>query len=304
MTDLAARGLLHPRHWPLWAGFGLLRLLILLPFPLLLRFGALCGRLALPLARERAAIARRNLELCFPERDAAARERLLRDHFASLGMAIMEFGLAWWGSDRRLAGLREIRGLENLEAAAQAGHGVLMLSAHATCLELGGRLLAPVFSFVAMYRPSSNPVVRYLMERARARNCRAIIPRDEVKRVIRHLRKGDVIWYAPDQNTGRRKAVFVDFFGHKAATTPATSRLAAMTGARVVPFKVARKADRSGYLLTLEPPLEDFPTADLEADTQRANAIIERWVREYPEQYLWIHRRFRTRPSKSDPQVY
>jgi len=304
VTERASLGLLHPRHWPAWVAFGLLRLVILLPYPVLVRLGAGLGRLAVPLARGRAAIARRNLELCLADLDTAAREQLLREHFASLGIALMEFGLAWWGSDRQLAGLAEIQGLENLEAAAQAGKGVLMLSHHVTCLELGGRLLARHFPFAAMYRPAKNPVVCHLMEKGRERACSEIIPRDEVKRVIRSLRRGNAVWYAPDQNISRGRGVFVDFFGHKAATTPASSRLAAMTGAKVVPFKVARKVDRSGYLLTLEPALEGFPTDDLEADTRRINEIIERWVREYPEQYLWIHQRFRTRPSKSDPPFY
>jgi KDO2-lipid IV(A) lauroyltransferase len=155
-----------------------------------------------------------------------------------------------------------------------------------------------------MYRPAKNPVVCQLMEKGRKRRCREVIPRDDVKRVVRSLRAGNAVWYAPDQNVGRGRAVFVDFFGHKAATTPASSRLAAMTGAKVVPFKVVRKADGSGYLLTLEPALEGFPTDDQEADTRRINALIERWVREYPEQYLWIHQRFRTRPNKSDPSFY
>ncbi|MCG6966789.1 MAG: LpxL/LpxP family Kdo(2)-lipid IV(A) lauroyl/palmitoleoyl acyltransferase [Chromatiaceae bacterium] len=296
--------LIRPRTWPLWLAFGVLRVVIVLPFPLLVSLGRAMGRLLLPLARGRAAIARRNIELCFPELDGVAREQLLRDHFAALGISLMEFGLAWWASDRRLAGLGEVVGLENLESAARAGKGVLMLSAHFTCLELCGRLLTRHFAFVAMYRPSDNPVVEYLMARARARATTGIIPRDDVKAVIRSLRRGNTVWYAPDQNTGRRKAVFVDFFGHKVATTPATSRLAGMTGARVVPFKVARKRDGSGYLLTLEAPLEDFPSGDQLADTQRTNDVIERWVREYPEQYLWIHRRFRTRPDRSDPKIY
>jgi len=304
VTERQPLSLFHPRYWPAWVGFGLLRIVILLPYPLLVRLGGTLGRLAMPLARSRAAIARRNLELCFPELDGAARDRLLRDHFAALGTAFFEIGLAWWGSDRQLAGLAEIQGLENLEAAAQAGQGVLMLSHHVTCLELAGPLLGRQFPFAAMYRPAKNPVVRHLMEKGRERNCTEIIPRDEVKRVVRSLRGGNVVWYAPDQNIGRGKAVFVDFFGHKAATTPATSRLAAMTGARVVPFEVARKADGRGYRLTLEPPLEGFPSDDLEADTRRINAVIERWVRKCPEQYLWIHQRFRTRPNRSDPALY
>jgi len=304
MSGEARRPLYHPRYWPAWVGFAVLRLVIFLPYPWLLRLGSGLGRLALPLARRRAAVARRNLELCLPELDTAARDRLLREHFAALGIAVIEFGLAWWGSERQLAGLAELQGLENLETAARAGKGVLMLSHHVTCLELGGRLLARRFPFAAMYRPARNPVVQHLMARARTRVCTQAIRRDEVKQVIRSLRGGNAVWYAPDQNIGRSKAVFVDFFGHKAATTPASSRLAAMTGAKVVPFRVVRKADGSGYLLTLEPPLEGFPTDDQEADTRRINALIERWVRDYPEQYLWIHQRFRTRPQKSDPAMY
>ena len=304
MAEGANRNLTHPRTWPLWLAFGLLRAAVLLPHPALVRAGRLLGRLSLPIAKKRAAIARRNLELCFPELDAGARENMLHAHFESLGIALLEFGLAWWGSDRKLQGLAEVEGLDHLEAASSAGKGVLLLSAHFTCLELGGRLLARHFPFVAMYRPSSDPVVRHLMEAARRRVCGEIIPRDAVKQLIRSLRAGNAIWYAPDQNTGRRKGVFVDFFGHRACTTPASARLSSITGARVVPFMAVRKSDDSGYLLRLEPALGDFPSGDLEADTQRTNDIIERWVRQYPEQYLWIHRRFRTRPSRADPDIY
>ena len=304
MAEVARSQLLHPRFWPSWIAFGVLRLVILLPYPMLMRLGRGLGYALLPLARSRAAIARRNIELCFPELDASAQQRMLREHFASLGIAVMETGLAWWSGERRLAPLGRIEGLEHLEAAAARGKGVLLLSAHFTCLELGGRLLSFRFPFVAMYRPSEHPVVQFLMARGRARACTGIIPRDAVKDVVRSLRAGNTIWYAPDQNTGRRKAVFVDFFGHKAATTPASSRLAAMTGAQVVPFKVLRNADDGGYALTLEPALQDFPGADLETDTQRTNTIIERWVREAPAQYLWVHQRFRTRPARSDPKIY
>ena len=304
MAEGANWNLVRPRTWPLWLAFGLLRVAVLLPYPALMRCGRLLGRLSLPIAKKRAAIARRNLGLCFPELDAGARENMLRAHFESLGIALLEFGLAWWGSDRKLQGLAEVEGLDHLEAAASAGKGVLLLSAHFTCLEMGGRLLAPHFRIVPMYRPSSDPLVRHLMDTARRRVCSEIIPRDAVKQLIRSLRAGNVVWYAPDQNTGRRKGVFVDFFKHKACTTPASARLSTISGAPVVPFMAVRKPDDSGYLLRLEPSLVDFPSGDLEADTQLTNDIIERWIRQYPEQYLWIHRRFRTRPNRSDPGIY
>ena len=158
--------------------------------------------------------------------------------------------------------------------------------------------------FDAMYRKTESPVVEHLTASRRAHYSGEIIPRDALKKHVRRLRDGHTVWYAPDQNTQRKKAVFVKFFGHMASTTPATHKLARATGARVVPFKAVRKADGSGYRLSLEPALEDFPSADAEADTQRINDIIERWVREDPEQYLWIHRRFRTRPDHEDPKIY
>lgn len=296
--------LLNPRFWPAWLGFGLLRAVSLLPYPALLRLGRALGWLGRHLARQRAGIARRNIELCFPGLTAQGRQQVFEAHFASLGIAIFETALAWWAGDRRLAPLADVSGLEHLHAASEQGRGVLLLSAHFTCLELGGRLLVRHVPLDAMYRRSGSPVVEHLTASRRAHFSGEIIPRDALKKMLRSLRAGHTIWYAPDQNTQRKKAVFVRFFGHFASTTPATHKLAQMTGARVVPFRTVRKTDGSGYRLTLEPALEDFPSEDVEADTQRINDIIERWVREDPEQYLWIHRRFRTRPDTNDPRIY
>jgi len=243
--------------------------------------------LARRLASGRAEIAARNLELCFPELDRAARARLLAAHFQSLGISLFEIPFTWWGSDRRLESLAEISGLDNLTEAMDAGGGVLLLSAHFTCLEIAGRLLIRHVPFDAMYRPSENPVVEYVMANARKRGCDELIPRHAARNVLRRLRTGHTVWYAPDQNTQRKKSVFVRFFGHLASTTPATHKLARLSGAKVVPFMAVRKPDGRGYRLVLEPALQDFPTDDPVADTQRINDIIERWVREYPDQYLW-----------------
>ena len=294
----------HPRYWPLWLGFGVLRVVAQLPYGFLYRLGRSLGGLARRFASGRARIAARNIELCFPELDADARERLLAKHFESLGISLFEIPFTWWGSERRFDSLADISGLENLTEAFGAGKGVLLLSAHFTCLEIGGRLLVRRVQFDAMYRPSENPVVEHVMSSARKKGCDVLIPRRAAKRVLRRLRTGHTVWYAPDQNTQRKKSVFVKFFGHLASTTPATHKLACLTGARVVPFLAVRKPDGSGYRLVLEPALQDFPSDDPVADTQRINDIIERWVRQYPDQYLWIHRRFRTRPSRDDPKMY
>lgn len=296
--------LYHPRNWPTWIGVGVLRMLALLPYPLACRLGRWLGRLVRQFARSRERIARRNLELCFPEFDNAAREHLLRQHFELLGISLFEVALAWWGARGRLEPLVEIKGLEHLRAASERGKGVLLLSAHFTSLEISGRLLSFHAPFDAMYRQSENPVIEHAMATGRRSFCDDIIPRDAVKQMLRRVRAGHTVWYAPDQNTQRKKAVFPTFFGHAASTTPATHKLARMTGAAVVPFMAVRKPGDSGYLLLIEPALEDFPSDDVLADTQRVNDIIERWVREYPEQYLWIHRRFRTRPTPEEPRLY
>ena len=296
--------LYHPRYWPSWIGVALLRLLAYVPYATACRLGRGLGRLIQRLGGSRRRIARRNLELCFPELDDSARERLLHAHFEVLGVGLFEIAHAWWGKDADLRPLVEISGLENLQAAAARGKGVLLLSAHFTSLEIGGRFLSMHMQFDAMYRQSDNPVFEWLLSRNRGRFCGEIIPRDSTKQMLRRIRAGHIVWYAPDQNTQRKKAVFPTFFGHIAATTPATHKLARLTGAAVVPFMAVRKDNDEGYRLVLEPPLDDFPTEDAVLDTQRINDILERWVRTYPEQYLWIHRRFRTRPTLEEPRMY
>ncbi len=298
------RVLWHPRYWPLWLGFGLLRLLALLPYRVLYHLGKRVGGLMRHLASGRAKIAARNLELCYPELDADARDRLLARHFESLGIGLFEIPFAWWASDKQLVALADVSGLENLHNASAEGKGVLVLMAHFTCMEITGRQMSLCASGDVVYRKSENPVVEYMFARRRGAISGRAIPRENVKLLLRRLRDGHAVWYAPDQNTQRKKAVFVKFFGHYASTTPATHKLAKLTGARVVPVMTVRKADASGYRLVIEPPLEDFPTDDVIIDTQRVNDIIERWVRDYPEQYLWIHRRFRSRPPSEPQKIY
>lgn len=304
MARPVQRPLWHPLYWPHWLGLGVLRVIVLLPYPLLYRAGLLTGRLARRLMPARAAIAARNLELCFPELDAAARERLLAEHFESLGISLFEIPFAWWAGDERVARLAEISGLENLRGATAEGGGVLVLMAHFTSVEITGRQLSQHASGDVVYRKSEHPVVEYVYTHYRGAMSTRMIPRENVKTLLRRLRDGHAVWYAPDQNMQRKKSVFVKFFGHYASTTPATHKLAAMTGARVVPIMTVRKPKGSGYRIVIEPPLEAFPTDDPIADTQRINDIIERWVREYPAQYLWIHRRFRSRPPDEPQQIY
>ncbi len=296
--------LLHPRYWPAWLGAGLLRASIWLPYGWRLALGRGLGRGLMPLLGRRRRIAERNLALCFPELDAAERADLLRRHFESAGIALFEIPTSWWAPDAHFNGLDHVQGLEHLQRAQEQGRGVILLSCHFTLLEISNRLLLRHAPFYGVYRKHKHPVIEWITAGSRERHCGKAIPRHAVREVIRSLKGNHAVWYAPDQNTSRKEGVFVDFFGIPASTNSGTARLAKLTGARVVPFYAARRDDGSGYDLILEPPLADYPSGDLRADTQRINDLIERWVRQNPAQYLWLHRRFGTRPRPEDPPMY
>lgn len=285
--------LFAPRYWLTWAGIGLLRLLAMLPFPALLATGRALGGVLRHLPLSFARTARRNIELCFPELDAPARERLLDEHFKSLGIALMEVPLAWWITPMQLAKLVRIEGVEHLQAAIARGKGVILLTAHFTSLELAGRTLLAVAPVKFLYRPTKNEVLAYALNRFRTGYGGRPIPKDDIRAFISALKKNECVWYAPDQSYRKKGAEMVPLFGIPAATNTLTSRLARMTGAAVLPYFLQRLPGSQGYLATIHPPLEGFPSECPVSDTARFNRMIEAQVRIAPEQYLWIHRRFK-----------
>lgn len=289
-----------PRYWGSWLLFALMATLARLSYPRAMALGRWLGRRMLLLARSRRRVAEINLQLCFPDLDLPARARLLRAHFESLGMAALETALCWWSPPQRLRALLcEIEGEAYLEQALSQGRGALVLSAHFTHLEIGSTLLGLYRPTMAVYRPHKNPLFNRVMHRARARHAHhgGAIPRDDTRGMLRALKRNLPLWYAPDQNYGGRHKVFAPFFGVTAATNAATGRLAQISGAPVVPFYQQRLPDDRGYRLVFLPPLTDFPSSDPVADTVRVNAVLETMVRVQPADYLWIHRRFRTRPA-------
>jgi KDO2-lipid IV(A) lauroyltransferase len=285
--------LLKPRYWSTWFALGTLRLFEPLPFSVLIVLGRLIGALLgmLPLSFVR--IARRNLELCFPEKSVDERERILREHFRSLGIGLFETAMSWWSSDERIRKLGELSGQEHLDAARARGRGVILLSAHFTTLEIGARSLTARAPTNVMYRPTSNLVLERFLARNRSRHAKRAIPRDDVRTLITALKGNESVWYAPDQAYRKKGAEMVPFFGIPAATNTATSRLARMTGAAVLPYFVERLPGAKGYRLTILPALDNFPSDSPAEDARRFNALIEAHVRHVPAQYLWIHRRFK-----------
>jgi Kdo2-lipid IVA lauroyltransferase/acyltransferase len=297
-AQLTTAALLSPRYWPTWLLVGLAWLIVRLPLRAALAIGGFLGDQLRKRVSHRRRVAEVNLRLCFPELSAEERERLLRESFRSFGIGIIETGMAWWLPERRIGRLTAgVDGLEYLKNALESGRGVILLTAHFTMSELGARMLNSLVPIHPMYRVHENPVLSRVMLRSFDRHLKSSIERDDVRAMLRCLRNGEAVWYAPDQDYRRNNRVFVPFFGVDAASNPATGRFADMSNALVIPYFPQRLPGSQGYRLTLLPPLEDFPGGDDVEDTARVIRVIEEMVRRRPEQYLWTHRRFRARPD-------
>lgn len=298
------RSLLAPRHWPAWLGVGALHLIARLPRPALLGLGRVLGAIVQRFPSPRRHVAEANIALCFPELDAARQAALVDAHLRDIGLMMVEFALGWMGSDRAIARVPiTIEGLEHLEAARAEGRGVLLVGGHFSHLELCARLVSQRIRIAGMYRRMDSAVFEWAVLRARLDYADAMFDKDDIRGTVKYLRGGGTLWYAPDQDMRSKDSVFVPFFGVPAATITATHHLARMGNARVIPFFHRRLPGNAGYALRLGAPLEHLPSADVLDDTARVNACIEQMVREAPEQYLWVHKRFKTRPP-GQPGVY
>ncbi|MEQ6343058.1 MAG: LpxL/LpxP family Kdo(2)-lipid IV(A) lauroyl/palmitoleoyl acyltransferase [Gammaproteobacteria bacterium] len=297
-TSFPASRFLSPRYWPLWIGFGITWSLARLPYAWLMRAGRMLGRLLLALPGHRRHVASVNLALCFPELTDAQRYDLLRRHFESLGMGMMEIVLSWWASPARLRPLAHVEGVEHLDMALNEGRGVILLMAHFTTVEIATTLLAMRVPLYATYRPHNNALFEEVMRRARQRHG-SVIDHGNIRAMLRALKNNKAVWYSPDQDYSGNHSVFVPFFGVSAATMTATAELARLGNASVIPIFPERLPGDQGYRITLQPALENFPSGDAEKDTARINALFEAQVRLIPEQYLWVHRRFKSRPTGS-----
>jgi KDO2-lipid IV(A) lauroyltransferase len=286
-----------PRYWHIWLGLACLRVICLLPQRARLAVGRLLGRLAHQLAAERRAIVRRNIELCFPEKTTADRDRLAREHFAALGMSLIEMGIGRWASDAHIAELCTIENLEHLAKPLQAGQGIILLSAHFTTLEVSGRAIRLAGTpFDAVYRRNRSAFVTEILRSGRERSANITIEKRNIKLMVRRLRTGAAVWYAPDQSYKRKGAVVVPFFGVPTMHTTATSTVARLGQAVVVPFFPRRTPD-GHYVLKFLPPLDDFPSNDPAGDVRRYIALLEEHILACPEQYFWIHRKFKDLPA-------
>jgi Kdo2-lipid IVA lauroyltransferase/acyltransferase len=281
-----------PRYWLTWVGLSVLRLMELLPFPAQLRVGRAIGTLLrrLPLAYVR--IARRNIELCMPELSEQARADLLRRHCQSLGIALCETADTWWSSDGRLNKLADVQGLHHLHTAFAKGRGAILVGGHFTTIEISTRILGTEVPLNVVFRPTKNALLSHIMFTSFCRHGKPI-PRDDIRAMVRALKKNEAVWYAPDQSYRNKGAAMVNFFGIPAASNTATSRLARISGAAVLTYFSERLPGNAGYRVVIGPEFENFPGNDPVADVERFNRLLEAHIRLVPDQYLWVHRRFK-----------
>ncbi|WHI48619.1 LpxL/LpxP family Kdo(2)-lipid IV(A) lauroyl/palmitoleoyl acyltransferase [Microbulbifer sp. TRSA001] len=294
--------LLHPRYWLTWLLFALWFLIAQLPYHWQLAMGRAFGRLMLRVATSRRTIAERNLALCFPELGEDERAELLRRNFESSGIALMETGMAWFRSAAWLRKRFTFEGLEALQAIQAQGQGVLLMAMHFTTLEIGAAMMGMSITLDGMYRPHKNPVYDYMQRKGRERHTEngSVYQRKDVRGVLRALQRGRAVWYAPDQDYGIKQGIFAPFFDVPAATVTGTSRFARVGKAKVVPYVVTRLDDGSGYRLKIYDPIDQIPSGDELQDAILVNQFIEARIREAPEQYMWVHRRFKTRPEGAE----
>jgi len=303
MKSVASNRLLHPSLIPAWLGVGVLWLLHWLPLSLQAGIGNALGWLLARLPGKRRHIVATNLALCFPDTPESKRKRWLQQTFQASMRAVLEHGLLWWGSEARL---RRLIRIDNPEAALGDGvRPVIWLAPHFVGLDMGGARLAMDHHAASLYAPAKDPVGNKMMFHGRSRFIPPVLisKRDGIKPVLKTIKDGRPFYYLPDQDHGRLNAVFVPFFGIPAATVSALPRLAKLTGAQIVPVITHQLSGGEGYRVRFYPPWENFPSDDLEADVARMNAFIEDRVREMPTQYLWLHRRFKTRPQ-GEPSLY
>lgn len=302
MTNLPqfSLALLHPRYWGTWLGIGLLYLLVLLPYPVLYLIGCGLGRCAKRFMTRRVNIVRRNLELCFPDMPADKREKMIADNFESVGMGLIETGMAWFWPDWRINRWCNYHpeGIESVKHIINSGQGVLLIGIHFLTLELGARIFGMKTPGIGVYRPNDNQLLDWVQTRGRMRSNKSMLDRKDLKGMIRALKQGEIIWYAPDHDYGPRGSTFVPLFAvEQAATTTGTYTLAKLSGASIVPFVPRRLPKGKGYELIVLPPARTPPLENPEETARWMNTIIEQCIKMAPEQYMWLHRRFKTRPE-------
>jgi KDO2-lipid IV(A) lauroyltransferase len=296
---------LLPKYWLTWFGVIILYTISWTPYKFQLMLGRMVGRLLFKIGSSRKKVALRNLELCFPDMSPQEHQRILKKNFENTGIALFETGMGWWWPDWRVRRKTKVVGLEHLEKAHQEGKGVLLLTMHSLSVEINCRGIGTGHPTVVFYRPHNNQLMEFFQFRGRGRSNKYMLGKRDVKGLMKALRDKEVCVYLPDQDYGRNRSLFVPFFAvPDAATTTGTLIFARQKNVQNHILIPTRNDDGSGYTLEIKPMMENFPTGDDEADVIRINQELEKAILFKPEQYMWLHRRFKTRPNEDDPSLY
>lgn len=293
----------HPRYWPTWIGLGLVRLLSMLPLPLLAAMGSGIGLLTWWLFGSRRRITLKNLQACFPDWPADKTERMAKDCFELIGQSLLYTGIGWWASPEQLDRMITISGRKYYDQALAENNNIILLAPHFCALEFAGLMLSRERPCITMYQHTKNRLVDEFVKRGRGRFGGVLVERKEpMRNLIRLTRKGYPFYYLPDQDA-RQRGVFAPFYSIQTSTFPMLGRFAAMTKAVVIPCSTRILPHGQGFEVCLGAPLENFPSGDDLADTAAMNRAIEKMIDPMPEQYFWVHKRFKTRPE-GEPAFY
>jgi len=295
MAKLKSTSLWRPGNVLAYLGILILKLSAFLPFSWMRGLGKLIGSIAALVFPFRKKVGLVNLRLCFPEMPEKERRKLLYRHYQSMGMGLFEMAAGWYKSPQDILAISKVTGLEHLKALEASGRGALLLTAHFTTLEMGGRILHERHgAFCCLYRRPNQPVIAKEMTAIREGNMRQVIHFDKMNDLIRALRSGEFIWYAPDQGKSMKYSEILPFFGVPAVTNAATGRIAKMGKAAILPFIGYRGKDGT-YHVEIHPELKHLPTDDPTADAIEINHLIEDLISKAPDQYFWLHKRFKRR---------
>ena len=296
-------GFFHPKFWLTWIGIILLYTISWLPYRLQILLAKGLARLLGPLLKSRRKIAARNIALCFPQMPAQEQAQLVQKNLENTVFALFETSIAWWWPNWRIRRKIHLKGFEHVEQARAEGKGILLLAAHALHLEVDGRGIGLHHESVGFYRPHDNPLMEYFQYHGRCRSNKYMIGKRNVRGLIEALNDTELCFYLPDQDYGRNRCEFVPFFAVKeTATTTGTLLFAKEANCKVITLLTRR--DNQGYHIEFLPPLENFPSGDNHADVTLINQWVEQAVLEAVDQYMWVHRRFKTRPDPDAPSYY
>jgi KDO2-lipid IV(A) lauroyltransferase len=286
-----------PNYWYLWLFLGLLRLSCLLAYDVQLRVFKAAGRLLHRFDTKRRLTARRNIQLCFPELSVEERNALVLAHYEAIGASMVELALARWKSHEEISAMSQIEGAENLTGPLDRGDRVILLTGHFTPLELSGRVMQGICPRIdAVFQMHPNELLTEILRTTRERVAASTIESSDVRGMVRSLKSGMALWFAPDQSVRSKQSVLTTFFGEPALNNTATTKLAKLGKAVAVPWFLHRVPE-GGYKLTILPQIENFPSDDPVADTKKFIAILESQIRRFPEQYIWTYRKFKGRPE-------